>query len=118
MPKWPRLEDPSSWSEKDIAEAVMVNSLHLEAPKRWWVARLQRSLKKSPNNELIHEHTFETGLYTSRNFLSWSRLVEALDLANFDDDIVMLSSTAEAWMPLPAIVELWFAVRNLEQCAI
>ena len=104
MPKWPRLE--ALWSEKDIAEAEMINSLQLEAPKEMWELSLRRSLKRSDAGELVHKYTFETGVYASRNFLTWSRLIEALDLANFDKDMVKLRSIADAWKPLPAIVQL------------
>ena len=79
-----------------------------------WKERLKRSLKRRDNIWFIEKDAIETGVSSSRNFLTWSRLVEALDLANFDDNILMLSSTADAWKPLPAIVELWFALRNLE----
>ena len=93
MPKWPRLEDP--WSEKDVAEAVMVNSLHIDASDR-------------------HRHKMKERGHWGRTLLPWSRLIEALDLSNFDDDIRELSSTADAWKPLPAVVQLWFALLGLE----
>ena len=111
MPKWPRLRE--DFSEKDAAEARMVNSLHIDPPKRL----LQRSLRMSvkilqkqgspQDGRLVHQYTFKTGVYTSQMFLTWSRLVEALDLAFFDEDMVTLLSTADAWKPLPAIVHLW-----------
>ena len=104
MPKWPRLED--LWSEKDVAEAEMVNSLHIEAPKQMWKMSLRRSLKRSAAGELVHKYTFETGVYASRNFLTWSRLIEALDLANFAKDMMKLRSIADAWKPLPVTCEL------------
>ena len=111
VPKWPRLQDP--WSEKDLAEAHMVNSLHIPAPERWWAKSLERSRKRSPDSEIIHTYWFKTGVYTSQNGISWSKLVEALDLAYFDEDILHLPGVADAWRPLPAIVQLWFVVRNL-----
>ena len=101
VPKWPRTEDP--WSEKDVEEAEMVNSLHLDAPFR--KSSLLRSLKRSRDGGLVHKHTFATGIYTSKNLLTWSRLVEALNLAYFDEDIVLLRSTDEAWQPLPSIMQ-------------
>ena len=75
-----------------------------------WKERLKRSLKRRSNRLFIQQDVIETGVYSSRNFLedmieTWSRLVEALDLANFDDNIMMLSSTADAWKPLLATVE-------------
>ena len=107
MPQWPRLEDP--WSEKDVAEAEMFNSLHIDAP----IPLVCLSLKRSPHGELIHRYMFQTGVYHSRNFLTWSRLVEALDLAYFDEDMVTLPSTADAWKPLLAIMQLWFVLPSL-----
>ena len=68
-----------------------------------WKERLKRSLKRRDNIWFIEKDAIETGVSSSRNFLTWSRLVEALDLANFDDNILMLSSTADAWKPLPRI---------------
>ena len=68
-----------------------------------WKERLKRSLKRRDNILFIEQDVIETGVSSSRNFLTWSRLVEALDLANFDDNILMLSSTADAWKPLPRI---------------
>ena len=93
MPKWPRLEDP--WSEKDVAEARMLNSLQLDYNDR-------------------HRHKMRERCYWGRTLLTWSRLIEALDLSNFDDDILELSSIADAWKPLPAVVQLWFALLGLE----
>ena len=104
MPKWPRLE--ALWSEKDVAEAEMINSLHIEAPKEMWEMSLRRSLKMSAACEIVHTHTFETEVYASRHFLTWTRLIEALDLANFDKDMVKLRSIADAWKPLPVTCEL------------
>ena len=111
MPKWPRLRE--DFSEKDAAEARMVNSLHIDPPKRF----LQRSLRMSvkilqkqgspQDGRIVHKHTLKTGVYTSQMFLTWSRLVEALDLAFFNKKMVRLLSTADAWKPLPAIVHLW-----------
>ena len=84
---------------------------------------------------MLIQQAMETGVYSSRNFLedmieTWSRLVEALDLANFEDHVLVRSSivptartgfnswgdhpythtytftsTADAWKPLPATVE-------------
>ena len=54
MPKWPRLKE-DLWSEEDVAEAKIVNSLHIEAPKRMWNRSLRRSLKSSPDGELVHK---------------------------------------------------------------
>ena len=104
MPKWPRLE--ALWSEKDIAEAKMINSLQIEAPKEMWELSLRRSLKMSAACEIVHKYTFETEVYASRHFLTWTRLIEALDLANFDKDMVKLRSIADAWKPLPVTCEL------------
>jgi hypothetical protein len=88
--KWPRLEE--HWTDEDMAEANMVNSLMLEPP------RLHPSLLAPARLKL--------------------RLVEALDLANFDDSILEIATfeqaTAHAWSQLPAIVELWFALQALE----
>ena len=96
----------------------MVDSLHIEAPKVLLKRSLRRSLKRSPNGELIHKYTFETGVYTSQNFLTWSRLVEAIDLAYFDEDMVTLCSTADAWKPLPAIMQLWFLLPSIAEIEI
>ena len=85
MPKWPHVEDP--WSEEDVAEVVMVNSLHIDYP---------------------HMHRRKKAL------LPWSRLIEALDLSTFNQIIRQLHSTADAWKPLPTVVQLWFALLELE----
>ena len=58
IPKWPRLEE--HWTDEDMAEANMVNSLMLEPP------RLHPSLLAPARLKL--------------------RLAEALDLANFDKE--------------------------------
>ena len=104
MPKWPRLE--ALWSENDIAEAKMINSLQIEAPKEMWELSLRRSLKMSAACEIVHKYTFETEVYASRHFITWTRLVEALDLANFDKDMMKLRSIADAWKPLSVTCEL------------
>ena len=73
----------------------MVNSLHIDASDR-------------------HRHKMKERGHWDRTLLPWTRLIEALDLSNFDDDILELSSTADAWKRLPAVVQLWFALLGLE----
>ena len=112
VPKWPRLQDP--WSEADLAEAQMVNSLHIPAPEKLWKNALGWTKKRSPDGELIHKYCFKTECYTSQQGISWTKLVEALDLAYFDQDILNLSDLRDAWQPLPPIVQLWFSLGELE----
>ena len=122
MPKWPRLLE--DFSEKDVAEAEMVNSLHIDAPRRFLQRSLRMSFKRlqtqgSPlDGELVHQYTFKTGVYTSQRFLTWSRLVKARDLAYFDEDMATLPSTADAWKPLPAIMQLWVLLPSIAEIEI
>ena len=116
-PKWPRTVD--DLSEKEVAELQMINSLCLDAPFRKGSLVLA-NIKRSPyDGQVVHKHTFATGIYTSKHLLTWSKLVEALDLAYFDEDIVKLRSTDEAWKKLPSIMphrQEIFVVQNFLLC--
>ena len=99
VPKWPGLDEP--WSDEDIAEAEMVNALHLEPS-----LALTRSQSKFRRKEPARHR---------------SQLIIALDLANFDDSnaaILELRNfkrrTKDAWKPLPAIVQLWIELSLLK----
>ena len=70
------------------------------------------------DGRIVHKHTFKTGVYTSQMFLTWSRLVEALDLAFFNEKMVRLLSTADAWKPLLAIVHLWILNNSFAEIEI
>ena len=68
--KWPRLDEPEKWTQHDMESAMMINALHLEPirDKRPPVTRAKAS-----------------------------RLIQALDLAHFDDHDVGLIGLA--WRP-------------------
>ena len=86
-PKWP--SDDDDWTEEDERSAISINSLSLDAH----------------DDGHAHPRTPEEVYFKS------SRLIQALDLANFDDwDI----ETPTAWVALPAIVLLWFALQSLD----
>ena len=99
VPKWPGLDEP--WSDEDIAEAEMVNALHLE-PSLALTRHQSKFRRKEPARHRSH-------------------LIIALDLANFDDanaSILELRNftrrTKHAWKPLPSMVQLWCELSRLE----
>ena len=100
----------------------MVNALNIPAPARWWEVSLKRSRKRSSEEnskgEILYRYNFQTELYTSSHGISWTKNLEALDLAHFDKAILTLSDLQEAWRELPAIVQLWFRLRDLELGAL
>lgn len=75
FPKWPRAEEPEKWSKNDLDTALMVNSLHIAAPK----GRI--GLLKIVDWKL--------------QFVKVSLFLQALDLANFDDDDIYLDHDLE-----------------------
>jgi len=75
MPKWPRADEPGKWSKNDWDSALMINSMSLEASKR------RTGLLKIGDVKKIWKKV--------------SLLVQALDLANFDDDDVYLDDDLE-----------------------
>ena len=100
VPKWPPLSEP--WTDQDIAEAEMVNSLHLEPSRLQFKVYQSKFRRKEPARHR-------------------SQLITALDLANFDDSnasILELRNftrrTKHAWKPLPSMVQLWCELSRLE----
>ena len=101
LPKWPPLSESDAWTDQDIAEAEMVNSLHLE-PSR-------------------HQSKYQSKFRRKEPARHRSQLITALDLANFDDSnasILELRNftrrTKHAWKPLPLMVQLWCELSRLE----
>ena len=89
LPKWPPLSEPDAWTDQDIAEAEMVNSLDLEPSRLQFKVYQSKFRRKEPARHR-------------------SQLITALDLANFDDSnasILELRNftrrTKHAWKPLP-----------------
>ena len=84
-PKWPI--DDADWTAEDLRSAISINSLGLDG-------RDDDGHAHPPAPEEV--------------YVKSSRLIQALDLANFDDwDI----ETPTAWVALPPIVLLWMALQ-------
>ena len=106
VPKWPPLSEPDAWTDQDIAEAAMVNSLclHVSQHQSKYQSKFRRKAFPEPARHR-------------------SQLITALDLANFDDSnasILQLRNftrrTEHAWKPLPLMVQLWCELSRLELC--
>ena len=69
--KWPRTGQP--WSKNDVDTALMINSLNLDA-----------GLKGRTGLLLIED--------TKKKYVKVSLLLQALDLANFGDDDIVLDA--------------------------
>ena len=72
--KWPRTGQP--WSKNDVDTALMINSLNLEA-----------GLKGRTGLLPIQD--------TKKKYVKVSLFLQALDLANFDDDDIVLDADLE-----------------------
>jgi len=72
--KWPRTDQP--WSKNDVDTALMINSLNLDA-----------GLKGRTGLLPIED--------TKKKYVKVSLLLQALDLANFGDDDIVLDADLE-----------------------
>jgi hypothetical protein len=78
VPKWPRWQEPETWTTHDEESAMMVNSLNLDAPE--WPDGVRHFTGRPSAAPL---------------FMKVSRLIQALDLAHFDDDDIFLDTDLE-----------------------
>ena len=74
--KWPRTDQPERWSKNDVDTALMINSLNLDA-----------GLKGRTGLLPIQD--------TKKKHVKVSLFLQALDLANFDDDDIVLDADLE-----------------------
>jgi hypothetical protein len=82
--KWPKIDEP--WTDEDMRSAMMINTLLLD----------------------VRGHRTMIHLKPIQIYARCSRLIQALDLAGFDDWDIEIDY--DVWKPLPAIVQLWFAL--------
>ena len=95
-PKWP--SEPEDWTEEDFRSGMSVNAMSLDVKG--------------------HEQHAQPPM--TATFVKCSRLIQALDLSQMTYQGVSVDfhdfeiQTTDAWTPLPPIVKLWFAVRDVD----